>query len=58
MLNFISQFKYIVAVPVGDVKVYEEFDGNYTTNSKGHRRDEQVKFRLLVYSEEESFLLR
>jgi IS4 transposase len=34
VLNFISQFKYIIAVPVGDVKVYEEFDGNYITNSK------------------------
>ncbi|ACP48323.1 transposase IS4 family protein (plasmid) [Sulfolobus islandicus Y.N.15.51] len=52
VLNFISQFKYIVAVPVGDVKVYEEFDGDYATNSKRHRRDEQVKFRLLVYSKE------
>ncbi|ACP47159.1 transposase IS4 family protein [Sulfolobus islandicus Y.G.57.14] len=52
VLNFISQFKYIVAVPVGDVKVYEEFDGDYTTNSKRHRRDEQVEFRLLVYSKE------
>ncbi|ACP46914.1 transposase IS4 family protein [Sulfolobus islandicus Y.G.57.14] len=52
VLNFISQFKYIVAVPVGDVKVYEEFDGDYTTNSKRHRRGEQVKFRLLVYSKE------
>jgi IS4 transposase len=27
VLNFISQFNYIVAVPVGDVKVFEEFDG-------------------------------
>ncbi|ACP34751.1 transposase IS4 family protein [Sulfolobus islandicus L.S.2.15] len=52
VLNFISQFKYIIAVPVGDVKVFEEFDGDYTTNSKRHRRDEQVKFRLLVYSKE------
>jgi len=52
VLNFISQFKYIIAVPVGDVKVYEEFDGDYKTNSKRHRRDEQVKFRLLVYSKE------
>ncbi|ADX84574.1 ISH3 family transposase [Saccharolobus islandicus] len=52
VLNFISQFKYIIAVPVGDVKVYEEFDGDYTTNSKRRRRDEQVKFRLLVYSKE------
>jgi hypothetical protein len=34
VLNFISQFNYIVAVPVGDVKVYEEFDGDYKTNSK------------------------
>jgi len=52
VLNFISQFKYIVAVPAGDVKVYEEFDGDYKSNSKRHRRDEQVKFRLLVYSKE------
>ena len=35
MLNFISQFKYIIAVPVGDVKVYEEFDGDYTTIVRG-----------------------
>jgi putative transposase len=34
VLNFISRFNYIVAVPVGDVKVYEEFDGDYKTNSK------------------------
>ncbi|WP_409349253.1 transposase [Saccharolobus islandicus] len=52
VLNFVSQFKYIIAVPAGDVKVFEEFDGDYTTNSKRHRRDEQVKFRLLVYSKE------
>ena len=52
VLNFISQFKYIIAVPVGDVKVFEEFDGDYKTNSKRHRRDEQVEFRLLVYSKE------
>ena len=38
VINFISQFKYIIAVPVGDVKVYEEFDGDYKTNSKRHRR--------------------
>jgi hypothetical protein len=50
VLNFISQFNYIVAVPIGDVKVYEEFDGDYKTNS--NRKDEQVKFRLLVYSME------
>jgi len=52
VINFISHFNYIVAVPVGDVKVYEEFDGDYMTNSKRHRKDEQVKFRLLVYSRE------
>ena len=54
VLNFISQFNYIVAVPVGDVKVFEEFDGDYETNSKRHRKDEQVKFRLLVYSKEKA----
>jgi hypothetical protein len=37
---------------LGDVKVYQEFDGEYETNSKRHRRDEQVKFRLLVYGRE------
>ena len=52
VLNFISQFNYIIAVPIGDVKVYEEFDGYYKTNSKRHRKDEQVKFRLLVYRKE------
>jgi hypothetical protein len=52
VLNFISQFNYIIGVPVGDVKVYEEFDGGYMTNSKRHKKDEQVKFRLLVYSKE------
>ena len=54
VLNFVSQFKYIIGVPVGDVKVYQEFDGEYETNSKRHRRDEQVKFRLLVYSKEKA----
>jgi len=34
------------------VKVFEEFDGEYETNSERHRRDEQVKFRLLVYGRE------
>jgi len=52
VLNFISQFNYIIAVPIEDVKVYEEYDGDYKTNSKRHRRNEQVKFRLLVYSKE------
>ena len=54
VLNFISQFKYTIAVPAGDVKVYQEFDGEYETNSKRHRRDEQVEFRLLVYSKEKA----
>jgi len=35
VLNFISQFNYIIAVPVGDVKVYEDFDGEYTTKVRG-----------------------
>ena len=34
------------------MKVYEEFDGGYMTKSKRHKKDEQVKFRLLVYSKE------
>jgi putative transposase len=50
VLNFISQFKYVTAVPVGDVKVYEEFDGEYTTKSKRSSEEEQAKFRLLVYA--------
>jgi len=54
VLNFVSQFKYVIAVPVGDVKVYQEFDGEYKTNSKRHRKDEQVEFRLLVYSKEKA----
>ena len=54
VLNFVSQFKYVIGVPVGDVKVYQEFDGEYETNSKRHRRDEQVEFRLLVYSKEKA----
>ncbi len=32
VINSISQFKYIIAVPVGYVKVFEEFDGDYKTN--------------------------
>jgi IS4 transposase len=52
LFQHLTRFKYIITVPAGDVKVYEEFDGDYTTNSKRHRRDEQVKFRLLVYSKE------
>ncbi|WP_164497325.1 ISH3 family transposase [Saccharolobus solfataricus] len=52
VLKFISQFKFVIGVPVGDVKIYEEFDGEYTTNSKRYKKEEQVKFRLLVYGKE------
>lgn len=52
VIKFISQFNYIIGVPVGDVKIYEEFDGEYVTNSKRHSKDEQVKFRLIVYRRE------
>jgi putative transposase len=34
VLNFISHFNYIVAVPAWYVKVFEEFDGDYMANSK------------------------
>jgi putative transposase len=34
------------------VKVYEEFDGGYMKKTKRYKKDEQVKFRLLVYSKE------
>ena len=47
VLNFVSQFKYVIGVPVGDVKVYQEFDGEYETNSKRHRKDEPVKCCLM-----------
>ncbi|QGA69509.1 transposase [Sulfolobus sp. E11-6] len=52
VINFISQFKYIISVPVGEVKIYGEFDGEYVTNSKKHKRGEQVKFRLIVHGKE------
>ncbi|AAK42895.1 Third ORF in transposon ISC1225 [Saccharolobus solfataricus P2] len=52
VIKFISQFNYIIGVPVDDVKIYEEFDGEYVTNSKRHSKDEQVKFRLIVYRRE------
>ncbi|BCS93219.1 MAG: ISH3 family transposase ISSto14 [Metallosphaera javensis (ex Sakai et al. 2022)] len=49
VIKFLSQFRYIVGVPVGDVKVYEEYDGPYTTASK---RTDQVSFRLIVHGRE------
>ncbi|WP_338600695.1 hypothetical protein V6M85_12460 [Sulfolobus tengchongensis] len=33
VIRFLSQFKYIISVPVGDVKIYDEYDGTYTTRS-------------------------
>ncbi|AAK42282.1 Third ORF in transposon ISC1225 [Saccharolobus solfataricus P2] len=51
VIKFISQFNYIIGVPVSDVKIYEEFDGEYVTNSKRRSKGEQVKFRLIVYRE-------
>ena len=46
----ISRFKFISAVPVGDVKagIHGEFDGRHGTRSKGPAADEQVDFRLIV----------
>ncbi|QXJ34893.1 hypothetical protein J5U22_01440 [Saccharolobus shibatae] len=38
VLQFISQFNYIIAVPAGDVKIYKEYDGEYTTNSKRKKK--------------------
>ncbi|AAK67515.1 hypothetical protein SULI_11530 [Saccharolobus solfataricus] len=37
VLNFILQFKYIIAVPVGDVKIYELM-GNTRRTLRGTRR--------------------
>ncbi|BFI75887.1 hypothetical protein YN1HA_19850 [Sulfurisphaera ohwakuensis] len=52
MKYYASYHNSIIAVPVGDVKIYNEYDGEYTTNSKRKEEDEQVKFRLIVYSKE------
>ncbi|AAK67512.1 Third ORF in transposon ISC1225 [Saccharolobus solfataricus P2] len=49
LLLMCSNSFHVIAVPVGDVKVYEEMGITY---SKRHRRDE-AKFRLLVYTREE-----
>ena len=46
--RYISRFKFILAVPVGDVGIRGEFDGRYRTRSKGPAADEQVDFRLIV----------
>ncbi|QIW22856.1 DUF4322 domain-containing protein [Sulfolobus sp. S-194] len=46
VLKYLSQFKFVVAVPVGDVKVHHDFDGIYRTRSKGKDR---VAFRLIVH---------
>jgi putative transposase len=48
VIDVISKYNYIIAVPVGDVKIYNDFDGEYTTNSKRYKKEEQVKFRLIV----------
>ncbi|WP_338598227.1 ISH3 family transposase [Sulfolobus tengchongensis] len=50
VIRFLSQFKYIISVPVGDVKIYDEYDGTYTTRSK--REKDQVSFRLIVHARE------
>jgi len=46
----ISRFKFISAVPVGDVKagIHGEFDGRHGTRSKGPAADERVDFRPIV----------
>jgi len=48
VVRYISRFKFISAVPVGDVGIHGEFDGRYRTRSKGPAADEQVDFRLIV----------
>ena len=34
VLRYISQFNYVLAVQVGDVKVYREYHEEYTTKSE------------------------
>jgi len=46
--RYISRFKFILAVPVGDVGIRGEFDGRHGTRSKGPAADEQVDFRPIV----------
>jgi len=48
VVRYISRFKFILAVPVGDVGIHGEFDGRYRTRSKRLAADEQVDFRLIV----------
>ncbi|BDB99338.1 DUF4322 domain-containing protein [Saccharolobus caldissimus] len=48
VLNLLLKYKFVLAVPVGSVHVKEELDKIYTTNSKRHKRDEQVTFRLVT----------
>jgi putative transposase len=49
VLRYISQFNYVLAVPVGDVRVYGEYDGEYKTESERHKAEDQAGFRLLVH---------
>jgi len=50
VVRCISRFKFISAVPVGDVKagIHGEFDGRHGTRSKRPAADEQVDFRPIV----------
>ena len=48
VVRYLSRFKFISAVPVGDVGIHGEFDGRYRTRSKGPAADERVDFRPIV----------
>jgi len=47
-MYLLLKYKFVLAVPVGTIHVKEELDKIYTTNSKRHKKDEQVTFRLVT----------
>ncbi|MFP3229508.1 MAG: hypothetical protein RXR47_05235 [Nitrososphaeria archaeon] len=46
--RYLSRFKFISAVPMGEVGIRGELDGRHRTRSKGLAEGEQVDFRLIV----------
>jgi len=48
VVRYISRFKFILAVPVGEVGIRGEFDGRYRTRSRRLAEGERVDFRLIV----------
>ncbi|MEM0373268.1 MAG: hypothetical protein QXO96_01785 [Sulfolobales archaeon] len=45
VLNYLKDFKYIMSVPAGKVRVRRKYDGEYTAKSKG----KGATSRLIVY---------